>query len=134
MLSLREAMDRLLGDAFITPRFAFEAGGERIAMDMQDSPEALIFRASLPGAKPEDVSVEVSNGQLTVKADAKQEREEKQEGYVLREIRRGALRRTLPLPSDVDTSKAECKLDNGILTLTLPKAKSAQPARIQVKS
>jgi HSP20 family protein len=133
LLPLREVMERLMGEAFISPRTDFESGASGMAVDMKDTGDTLTVEAAVPGAKPEDLTIEVVNGQLSIKAETKEKHEEKQDGYLLREIRRSS-RRVVTLPSEVDTSKADAKLNDGLLTITLPKAKSAQSSRIEVKS
>ncbi|MBL8091908.1 MAG: Hsp20/alpha crystallin family protein, partial [Anaerolineales bacterium] len=52
--------------------------------------------------------------------------------FVLTEIPQGEFRRTLRMPAEIDAEKVEAKIEDGVLTLTLPKAESAKPKKIKI--
>ena len=105
-----------------------------ITMDVTSDDNAVIVRAELPGVKEEDIDIKVDNGVLTVSAETKYEHEDKQETYHLREMRYGQFSRSVRLPEEVNTEKAEAELDNGVLTITLPRSKPNPAKQIAVKA
>ncbi|RMH13654.1 MAG: Hsp20/alpha crystallin family protein [Planctomycetota bacterium] len=104
-----------------------------LALDISETNDALIVRASLPGFSKDDVNVEVNNGVLTISGTHKEEHEEKTEKYYRRERRTGSVSRRIALPVSVAEDKAKAELVNGVLTLTLPKAHKDSPKRITVR-
>jgi HSP20 family protein len=140
-MSLREAMDRLLEQSIISPRGAQSARGTlTLPIDLWETSDSLVVRVPLPGAKPEadDVDIDVDGNTLTIKARlpgaAGEDSEAPGEGirWLFREVPRGEARRTVELPVAVDADAATARFANGLLVLTLPKAQSARPRRINV--
>jgi HSP20 family protein len=86
----------------------------------------------MPGVRPEDVDITVANDVLTIKAEHREETEDKKREYYRREIRYGAFHRALSLPVSVDADKAEARFENGMLHLKLPKAEALRPKQIKV--
>lgn len=134
--TMRERLDRLFADLGGWPVAWPWEPTERLAMplDVQETDNAIVVKASMPGVKPEDVQVEVKDGYLSIRGETKEEKVEEKGTYHLRERRYGAFQRTISLPSPVDESKAEAKLVNGVLELTLPKAEAAPRHRIPIKT
>ena len=128
---LRREMERVFGE--------YERGGAHRGVtawprvQLHDTGTALVVSAELPGVKDNDLELTVNEDTLTLKGERK---DTAPEGYSVHRKERGALRfsRSFQLPVKIDSSKAEAKLVNGILTLTLPKAAEAQPKRITVKA
>ncbi len=135
MISLREAMDRLFEDSFVRPwrLWPSQAEGE-IPVDMYQTSGEVVVKAALPGVKPEDVDISITGDTLTIKAEHKEERGVKDEDYFCRECRYGALSRSLTIPVEVKGDKAEAVFEDGILTITLPKAEAVKPKQIKVKA
>lgn len=132
MITLREAMDRLFNDAFTPSTFT---GGLQIpAVDLYQTDDEVVVKASLPGLKAEDVQITVTGEMLTLKGEFKQKDEVKERAYHLREQRYGAFERTFALPTEVVSDKAKAEFENGILTITLPKAEEVKPKMITVKA
>ncbi|MCH7484959.1 MAG: Hsp20/alpha crystallin family protein, partial [Chloroflexi bacterium] len=90
-------------------------------------------KATLPGVKPEDVEITVSEGVLTIRGESCHEETTEKENYHRREIRYGAFSRSLPLPANVDQAQAEAEFTDGILQIRLPKTDDARPRTIKVK-
>lgn len=132
MLTLRNAMDRLFDNAFVGPNQAWRPDAFGVAVDVIEEPEAFVVKASLPGIKPEDLEITYNNNVLTVKGEIKEEKDVEEARYHLRERRYGSFTRSfsMPTPVNVDTIKAD--YEQGVLTLTLPKAEEAKPKRIPV--
>jgi HSP20 family protein len=129
-MSLRHVMDRLLEDAFVMPGTGASLG--RPSMDLFEENDNLIVEAHLPGMKPDDISVSVENGVLTISGEAKAEEERKERNYLLREKRSGRFTRSLHLPSTYAPDPSDARFEHGELRLVFPKAESAKPRRIQI--
>ena len=136
MATLRQAMDRLFDDAFFRPLRLREwvDEGHYFPVDMYHTPEAVVAKAVLPGVKPEDVEITITGNTLTIKAQSRQESEVKEENYLRREWHYGTFSRTLPLPEGLQGDKAEATFDNGVLTITIPKAEEVKPKLIKVQA
>ena len=135
LMSLRQAMDRLFEDSFVRPSRALETLGEVAApaLDVYQTASEIVVKAALPGVKPEDVSIDITGETLTVKGQSKADQEVKREDYLYQESRYGAFSRSVVLPGGLKTDKAEATMDDGVLTLTIPKAEEVKPKAIKVK-
>lgn len=133
MITLREAMDRLFNDAF-TPSLGASGGWQVPAVDLYQTDNEVVVKASLPGLKSEDVQISVTGDTLSIKGEFKQEDEKKERAYHLREQRYGAFERAFALPTIVVGDKAKAEFENGILTISLPKAEEVKPRMITVKA
>lgn len=133
MITLREAMDRLFNDAF-TPSLGATGGWQAPAVDLYQTEDEVVVKASLPGLKADDVQISITGDALTLKGEFKQEEEKKEKSYHLREQRFGAFERSFSLPTHVLADKAKAEFENGVLTITLPKAEEVKPRMITVKA
>ena len=111
------------------------AASWRIPMDVALDGDNVVAQASLPGVKPEDISVTIDDGVLTISGQTLTETEEGEGTYLMRERRTGSFRRSLRLPESVDADHAESSYEAGVLTVTLPKleTKKAKQLTVQVK-
>ncbi len=135
MASLRQAMDRLFDDRYFAPYRLFTLGTDKITpIDMYHTDKEVVVKASLPGVKPEEVDISITGDCLTIEGESKAEEKVEREGYLYQEHRHGAFSRSVALPSDLQTDKAEASFENGILTLTIPKSEEAKPKQIKVKA
>lgn len=136
LVSLRQAMDRLFEDGFTRPfRLASVFGKGLIpAVDVYETTNEVVVKAPLPGVKPEQLDINIAGNTLTIKGETKVEQETKQENYLRKECHYGAFARSLTLPAGLNIDKAESSLENGILTVTIPKAEEAKPKVIKVKA
>ena len=134
MMTLREAMDRLFDDAFTRPLSARDGGWSTPAVDMYQTDNDVVVKAALPGFKADDVQINVTGDVLTIRGEMKHEDEQKDKAWHIREHRWGSFERSISLPTDVVSEKAQADFDNGILTITLPKAEEVKPKTITVKA
>jgi HSP20 family protein len=136
LTSLRQAMDRLFEDSFVRPSRGVAALGEVAApaLDVYQTPTEIVVKAALPGLKPEDVNIDITGETLEIKGERKAEQEIKKEDYLYQERRYGAYSRSVVLPSGLKTDKAEATMEDGILTLTIPKVEEVKPKKISVKA
>lgn len=133
MMTLREAMDRLFDDAFTRP-LSLRDGWSVPAIDMYQTDDEIVVKAALPGVKADEVQINVTGELLTLKGEVKQEEEKKDRAWHIREQRYGSFERSVVLPTDVVADKAKAEFENGILTVTLPKADEVKPRTITVKA
>jgi HSP20 family protein len=135
MVTLRNAMDRLFEDSVVRPSVFFRANeGGLLPLDIFQTKDDVVVKASLPGFKPEEVEISLTGDTLTIKGEHQEEEETKDGEYWLKERRYGTFSRTLTMPVEVKSEKAEAAFDNGVLTLTLPKAEEVKPKQIKVKT
>lgn len=133
MISLREAMDRLFNDAFTRP-LDLVSGTGLPSIDMYQTNDKVVVKASLPGLKSDDVQISVTGEVLTLRGEMHEDKEVKDAEYYIRENRQGSFERSVLLPTDVEADKAKADFENGILTITLPKAEQVRPKTITVKT
>jgi HSP20 family protein len=132
---MHDVMDRLVEESLSRPlaRTLWDITTEP-SMDLYQTDAAVVVKMGLPGVKPEDIQVSVDNGVLNIRGELKEEKEEKERMYHLRERRFGSFSRSVTLPSNVSAEKADAQFENGILTLTLPKAEEAKAKMITVRA
>ena len=138
-LSLRDMMNRLMENAFVSPeQWASDwtpgTGVGAPAVDVSENNDAYVVRAALPGWKPENVDITFESGTLTLKGEVNEESQQNDENtrWHHREIRRNSFARTIALPAEVEADKARAEFENGVLTLTLPKAEVVKPKQIKI--
>jgi HSP20 family protein len=110
--------------------------GGAFQVDVVQGDKNVKVTAELPGVEEGDLDVRVSEGMLTIAAEKKAARAEKDDGYILRERSFGRVERTLPLPEDVDPDAAQASFKDGVLTVTFPKIDPAEgeSKRIPIQS
>jgi len=136
LVNLRQAMDRLFEDSFVTPSRVLGTFGSGVVtpIDMYQTANEVVVKAALPGIKPEEVDITITGDTLTIKGETKSKEKIEREDYLYRENRYGTCSRSVTLPSRLNTDKTEADFDNGILTLTIPRSEEAKPKQIKVKA
>jgi len=135
MMSLRQAIDKLFEDSFVRyPRLWPELGAGEVPTDIYQTKDNVVVKASLPGVKPEEVDISITGDVLTIKGERKEETEVKEDNFIRRESHFGAFSRSVTLPPDIKSDKAEAVFKDGILTLTIPKPEQVKPKQIKVKT
>ena len=132
---MRETMDRLFERGFSRPwrLLTWDMGEGFFPVDLYETDDEVVVKASLPGVKAEDVEIAVTGDTLTIKGETKEEHEEKKPNYYRQERRYGAFQRVLTLPVRVDADKADATFEQGVLNLRLPKVPEGRPKTIEVK-
>lgn len=134
--SMSRALDRMLdrtlndinGDWDTALQFS-------LPLDVIEKEKEYVVKANVAGYDPEKIDITYNNNTLTIKGNFQEDKESQEEGqYHLKECRMGSFCRTITMPGQVDTNKIEADVENGILSLRLPKKAEAQPKRIEVKS
>jgi HSP20 family protein len=104
------------------------------AVDVHEDAESLVLRAELPGVRKEDIDISVDANVLTLKGERKLEKEEQGRRYHRVERAYGSFVRQFQLSSNIDASKIDAQLADGVLTVRLAKREEHKPRRIDVKS
>jgi len=137
LFSLQDQMDQILGDAF--GRTVMPGGQQApalpaaLALDIRQTDEAYTVEASVPGFKPEEVEVTLDENVLTIRGEHREETDGGKGGYVRRERRTNSVFRQIGLPAEVRGDDITADFNNGVLTVTVPRAQKAQPRRIEVR-
>ncbi|NDY91335.1 Hsp20/alpha crystallin family protein [Ideonella livida] len=105
----------------------------QIRIDVTDQGASFLVQADLPGVRKEDVQVHVEGAVVTLGADVPAQETQADSGRLLHAERpRGSLSRSFQLPAEVDQASTKARLDNGVLTLLLPKASAVRTTRVAV--
>lgn len=135
LISLRDAMDWLAGERPIRSLSTMaEIAPGMLSIDMIDKEDAVVVKANVPGVKPEELEVTVVGNTLAIKGEIKEETEDKKGNYVYQERCCGSFCRTMTLPAEIKADAVKAEFENGILTLTMPKAEAAKRTSIKIKA
>jgi HSP20 family protein len=104
-----------------------------LPVDVSESDEAFLVKASVPGVDPEKVEITFEEDVLTIKGEIEADSELEEENYHIRERQFGSFSRALRFPVSVNAEAIEASYEKGILTLNVPKAEEVKPKRIEVK-
>jgi HSP20 family protein len=127
-----ERMRRLLEQTFSDFGARAETGGWTPLVDIEETEDAYVVDAELPGVKREDVQIEIVGSELTITG---QNEERERKGAMRRQTRRtGRFDYRVGLPEAVDPEKVEANLKDGVLSVRIPKSQRAQRRKIEVKA
>lgn len=101
-------------------------------VDVSETDKSYELTAEIPGMEEQDVEVTLTENMLTINGEKREESEQKEANYHMRERRYGSFRRTFTVPSDVDANKISAQFAKGVLTLSLPKAKKPRGKRRKI--
>jgi HSP20 family protein len=101
--------------------------------DVRETDKEVIVTVDLPGVDKKDINIEVQGDVLEISAEKKVEAEEERKGYIKRERAYSRFYKSVRLPTEVDETKAEATLNNGVLEIRLPKIKAVKARTIPVK-
>lgn len=134
VVTLQERVNRVFSDLYGRSASEDLSGRWTPAVDIFESPEALVLKAELPDVKREDIHITVENGLLTLSGERKVDSDVRQEQYHRIERSYGAFSRSFSLPSTVDGSNASADYKNGVLTIRLPRREDAKPKQIDIQA
>jgi len=136
MRRLHDLLDRTMDDAWMRQDSSDGNLEGPAPIDVYETDNDVVVKAVMPGVKADEISISVDRDVLTLRGETKSEKEETDEdrSYHFREIRYRRYARSLRLPTLVDSDKAKAEFEDGILTLTLPKAEAVKPKTITVKA
>jgi HSP20 family protein len=155
MMTLRRAMDELFSQSFVNPQWRGGPQGASTPMDVCETDHGYEVNVGLPGVKPEDIDITVTQNTLSVRGQYSyqndhQDQHQNQQGqqnqqvqqgqnaqhqnWLMREMETGSFERTITFPKPIDADKIQTKYENGILTLTVPISEASRPKRITVNA
>jgi len=133
LVRLSDAMDRMLDESWTRPGFTARTDREfRLPLDVYTTPSEIVLSANVPSLKPEEVEVTLEGDTLTIRGEFKPPMENVD--YIFQERPYGKFSRTLTINVPVNNDKVEAAFENGVLTITLPKAEAARPKTIKVEA
>jgi HSP20 family protein len=134
MASMQSVMDRFFDETWRGTRPAF--AGNALALDVHETDQAYTVQTALPGVNPEQINISFQDDVLTISGEVEQSKssEDKNTRVLLSERSYGKYSRSIRLSQPIEADKIEANFENGVLTLTLPKAPEAQPRLIPVKT
>lgn len=135
---LRDEIDRLFEDfPFTLPNrrlFAFPAKAPVMpAMELAETESGYQLTVELPGLEDNDIDIEVADGVLTISGEKREEREKKENGYLMSERHYGSFRRQLTLPVDADPDSISAKFRHGVLELSMKRDDDAPGRAKKIK-
>lgn len=133
LMSFRSAMDRLFDETLGQPGLPYGGLGAP-AIDLYQTADEVIIKASLPGVDPKEINISVTGDVLTLRGEVGAERDVEGAQYHVKERRFGAFTRSVGLPTAVVADKADAQFEHGVLTLRLPKAEEVKPKTITVRA
>lgn len=105
----------------------------QLSIDVYQAPDKLVVMSTIAGVKPEDIDISINNDMLTVRGKREINKEIKEEDYLYSECYWGSFSRSIILPVEIDAEKTSAVIENGVLTIFLPKAKTAKQISVKVK-
>jgi HSP20 family protein len=103
---------------------------QSLRVNVREEDETYVLSALVPGIQSDDLNIQVLEDVVRIEGEYKAD----EANYLVREFPNGAFSRTLRLPAPIDAEHVEANVTNGILTLRLPKAESARPKQIKIKT
>jgi HSP20 family protein len=105
----------------------------QLSIDVYQTSDTIVIKSTIAGVKPEDIDISINNDLLTIRGSREMIENIREENYLYRECYWGSFSRSIILPVEVEADKIEAFLENGVLTVVLPKARSAKQISIKVK-
>ena len=132
---MQRTMDRLWRRGAANPDPSDSPGIEAwaVPLDVVQSGNDTLIRASIPGVLPENISVSIEDNVLTIKGRTDKRYANEGGAYLMQERRTGSYHRSLRLPDSVDPNKAQSLYEHGVLTVTIPKAEAKRARQLQVQ-
>ena len=105
----------------------------QLSIDVYQTPKKLIVKSTIAGVRPDDIDISISNDMLTIRGKREHAEEVQDEDCLYQECYWGSFSRSVILPVEVKPDKIDAALENGVLTITLPKAKPKKQVSVKVK-
>ncbi|HPW68286.1 MAG: Hsp20/alpha crystallin family protein [Desulfomonilia bacterium] len=132
ILDLQDRMNRVFEESLRDPEHARLPGRWNPQVDVAEDDEALYIRAELPGVKREDISLDLSDGVLTISGNKPFAHENRSENYYMIERQYGTFRRTFNIPKAVDVHAIQARLEKGMLEIRVPKLNDIHGRKIPI--
>lgn len=102
--------------------------------EVRETNDAYVFKADMPGVKEGDLDVTIAQNRLTISGKREMEQRDENDRYYAVERSYGSFTRTFTLPTDIDESRVDAELRDGVLNLRVPKSPEQQPKKVQIKA
>jgi HSP20 family protein len=138
-LQMRREMNRLFDDVFGRPGSPTLFGPTlrqmptAVKIDLSETENEIQVTAEMPGIDPNEVEVLLEDDRLIIRGENKEEREERDRNYHIRERVQGTFSRTLTLPFEPNPSKVSAEFKNGLMTITIPKPQEVKPKQHRIE-
>ncbi len=129
--AFQSEVDRLFDLPFFGRESSRSAGWTPV-LDLHQDKDSLFVHAELPGMKKEDVTLSLHDGILTLSGERRHEKAHDEKTTLRNERFFGRFERSITLPTPVDTTRVSASYEDGVLTVTLPKAEAAKPRQIEI--
>lgn len=130
LANLRETMDKLWDESM---RENTPAEREMtLAVDVRANEDEFVVRAMVPGLEADNLDIEILKNTVAIRGEFKSEAGEEEPKFIACELPEGRFSRMISLPTEIDPTKAEANLKNGVLTLRVPKAEAHKPKSIKI--
>ena len=103
------------------------------AVDVCQDEKAVTVRAELPGVDPENLHISIEKGMLVLSGEKREEKKETEGAFIRTECRYGSFYRLIPLPETIQEKGVTAEVDNGVVTIRIPRKEAEKPHRIPVK-
>jgi len=111
----------------------FEESEGQLAIDVYQTPTSIVVESAIAGVEADDLDIEISPESVTIKGIRRKNEKVKKEDYLYQECYWGRFARTVILPQEIDSDKANASIKNGILKVVLPKLNKSKTKKIKVK-
>jgi HSP20 family protein len=101
-----------------------------LGINVREEDEGYVLSALVPGLNSDELKIQVLDDIVRIEGEYQAD----ESNYLVRELPQGSFSRTLRLPAAIDADHVEAEVTNGLLTLRLPKAESARPKQVRIKS
>lgn len=126
-------LDEISGDEDEWPQDDYDYEEGQLSIDVYQTPTSIVVKSTIAGVKPGDIDISINNDLLTIRGKREMQESINDEHYLYRECYWGSFSRSVILPVEVESDKIDAYLENGVLTVVLPKAKNAKEVQIKVK-
>ena len=103
-------------------------------IDIKEDEKEYSITAEVPGYSREEINIEVNNGVLNISSEHKEDKEEKKKDYIYKERSERSFRRAIRIPENIRAEEMNATLNNGLLTLVIPKKELPPPKKIEIKA
>jgi HSP20 family protein len=106
----------------------------QLSIDVYQNDKEIVIKSTIAGIRPEDIDIAINNDMVTIRGSRQKSSEAQEEDYLFQECYWGGFSRSIILPQAVKADKVKATLENGILTIRLPKAPPVEKVKVRVKS
>jgi HSP20 family protein len=131
--AFHQQVDRLLDSPFFSGENSRSPAGMP-ALDLYQDADNFTVKAEIPGLKKEDIKLSLQDGVLTLSGERRSEKAHDEKGSLRNERSFGRFERSITLPMQVDGTRVAASYEDGVLTVTLPKAEAAKPRQIEIQA